>query len=204
MEPDYNEEQLIKEFARVPEKLRVVYAATCAERLFPAYERYLKQSGKKYEANLKDLKERLWLDLNGTTMSDSEIDDAIEKCMTVIQDINDSEWIPGSEAADAAATSLCYAFRCRKTGDPQEAAWAVRRLYDALDNFIINQENIDTNQPGGESKVLAHPLMQAELARQRRDLNELLEFQGEDISQLAIPLHERAKAEAQTIFGSKL
>ena len=203
MEPDYNEEQLINELARVPEKLRVVYAATCAERFFPAYERYLKQSGKKYEVNLKDHMERLWLDLCGNTMSDSEIDDAIDECMTVIQEINDSKWSSGSEAADCAATSLCYAFRCRKTGDPQEAAWAVRRVYDGLDNLIINQENIDTNQPGGESKVLAHPLMQAELARQRRDLHELLEFRGEDISELAVRLRKRAEAEAHTLFGSE-
>lgn len=204
MEPDYNEEQLIKELARVPEKLRVVYAATGAERLFPAYERYLNQSGKKYEVNLKDLLERLWLDLCGNTMSHSEIDDAIEKCMTVIQDINDSEWIPGWEAADGAATSVCYAFRCRKTGDPQEAAWAARRVYETLDHFIIDQENIDINQPEAESRVLAHPLMQAELVRLRRDLHELLEFEGQVISELTVRLHERGKAEAQTVFGCRL
>jgi uncharacterized protein YjaG (DUF416 family) len=197
---DYSEERLIGELERLRVQFRVVYAAACAERLFPAYERYLEQAGRKLDHNLKGLLEKLWLDISGEAMSDSEIDDGIDKCMTEIQDINDSEWI--DEAAEGAASSLCYALRCRKSGEAQEAAWATQPLYDTLDHFVINEENIDINQPVAEGKVQAHPVIQAELGRQQRDLEELLDSDNEDISDLVVRLRERAKADAQIFFGS--
>ncbi|HWF03645.1 MAG TPA: hypothetical protein VHA06_08165 [Candidatus Angelobacter sp.] len=51
--------------------------------------------------------------------------------------------------------------------------YTAQRAYEALDNFVINTENIDTNIPGEEARVLAHPLIQAEFGRQLRDLDEL-------------------------------
>jgi hypothetical protein len=60
-----------------------------------------------------------------------------------------------------------------------------------LDDFVINRNDIDTNVPGLEARVVADPLMQAELARQQRDLEQLL--QGMTTVQ---GLQERSKLEA--------
>jgi hypothetical protein len=70
---------------------------------------------------------------------------------------------------------LAYALRCRRNGVVQEAIWAARRACDALDEYIMNHDNIDTNVSGGEECILNHPLMQKELSRQARDLEELHE-----------------------------
>jgi hypothetical protein len=195
----YDEDLLIDKLEKLPARLRVTYAATCTERLFPAYERYHEKSPKMIEHNLEALLERLWLDVSGEPMSDSEVENGIDECMNEIQDINDSDWI--DEAAEGAASSLCYALRCRKSGEAQEAAWATRPLYDTLDHFVINKEDIDINEPGAEDRVLAHPLMQAELARQHRDLEELLLFENENIVDLVSRLRQRAKTEAHMFFG---
>jgi len=198
----YDEQRLFGELNRLPAHLRVAFAAACAERLFPAYEHYWEQSRNKSEHDLTSLLERLWLDLRSNALEDSEIDEAIEKCMSVVERLNDGDWIEGQAAADGAASALCYALRCRKTGETQEAAWAARRLYEVLDDFVINGEHIDTNQPGAESRVLAHPLIQAELARQRLDLEELLGADEASIPGTVIRLQERAKAEAHLFFNS--
>ena len=195
----YNEDLLIDKLEKLPTRLRVLYAATCTERLFPAYECYLEKSAKRVEHNLQALLQRLWLDVSGEAMSDSEIENGIDKCMNEIQDINDSDWI--DEAAEGAASSLCYALRCRKNGEAQEAAWATRVLYDTLDHFVINKEDIDINESGAEDRVLAHPLMQAELARQHRDLEELLFFEDKNIVDLVSRLRERARTEPHMFFG---
>ena len=197
----YNEELLIDKLEKLPTRLRVIFAATCTERLFPAYERYLEKSPRKVEHTLQALLERLWLDVSGEAMSDSEIDNGIDSCMSEIQDINDADRI--DEAAEGAASSLCYALRCRKNGEAQEAAWATQALYDTLDHFVINKEAIDVNQPGAETKVESHPLIQAELERQERDLEELLNFDNKDFSDLIVRVHDRAKADAQTFFGGQ-
>lgn len=198
----YDEERLIQELNRLPVQLRVAFAAACVERVFPAYEHYLQQSGSKYEHDLRSLLQRLWLDLSGNSMKDFEIEEAIDNCMSVVERLNDSDWIEWQAAADGAATALCYALRCRKTGEPQEAAWAAQHLYEVLDDFVINREHIDTNQPGAERRVLAHPLIQAELARQRRTFEELLEADEANISRTVVRLQERAKAEAPLFFDS--
>jgi hypothetical protein len=122
--------------------------------------------------------------------------------MGAVERLNEGDWIEGQAAADRAATALCYALRCRKTGEPQEAAWAARHLYEVLDDFVINREHIDTNQPGRENRVLAHPLIQAELARQRRDLEELFQADEANIPGTVVRLQERAKAEAHNLFDS--
>ena len=48
---------------------------------------------------------------------------------------------------------------------------------------------------------LADPLVQAELARQLRDLDELFRAADEDVQQVAARFHDRAKAEGKIFFG---
>jgi hypothetical protein len=52
-------------------------------------------------------------------------------------------------------------------------------------------------------RILAHPLIQAELARQRRDIDELLAAAtaDADVRQTAERFRARAKAEAGSVFG---
>ena len=49
------------------------------------------------------------------------------------------------------------------------AAWAAQVAYTTLDYFVINLEHIDTNEPGGEQKVISHPILQLSLG----DSNEI-------------------------------
>jgi hypothetical protein len=65
---------------------------------------------------------------------------------------------------------------------------------------VINRENIDTNKPDAEERVVANPLVQAEFARQRRDLDEALHVNGENDVALVARLRDLAKAEAAIFF----
>jgi hypothetical protein len=99
--------------------------------------------------------------------------------------------VPEQAGAEDAAVSLAYALRCRRSGLVEEAVWAARRGYDAFDHYVINQEKIDIAALGAEEMVLAHPLVQTELAQQQRDLDELVD------GSITLPeLRERAKGEA--------
>src|SRR5262245_49626325 len=106
-------------------------------------------------------------------MSDGDLDCYIDTCTQLMDEVVDAPWIEQQAAAEDATAALAYALRCRKTGKAQEAAWAARRAYDALDDYVINREGIDTNAPDGDIRVLAHPLIQAEFERQNRDFEEL-------------------------------
>jgi len=161
-----------------------------------AYSAFAIRSNQGNSEALNQVLASLWNDLNGDPMSDSELEAQIETSMALIPE-EDDEWIPEQAAADDAATALTYALRCRGSGLVQEAVWAARRAYDALDDYIINQEHIDTNIKGGEERVLNHPLMQAELSRQARDLEELRE------AKITIEqLRQRSTNEAAEFLGA--
>jgi uncharacterized protein YjaG (DUF416 family) len=193
----FNEQALMRDLERLPPPFRTAFAATVAERLLPAYEHFARRTGRGDSAKLVAILQRLWLDLEGNGTS-AERNDDIAVCMNLIPQEDSGAWIAEQAYAEDAAAALAYALRSRKTGAAQEAAWAGRRAYEALDHFIIAQEDIDTNEEGAELRVLSHPLVQAELSRQRRDVSELMN--KDNLVEVVDRLRKSAKAEAETVF----
>jgi len=192
----FNESDLTEQLSKLPAMVRPAFAAACAQRMAQAYSVFAIRSNNEGDAEaLNQVLASLWNDLNGHPMSDAELEVQIEAGLALIPQEED-EWIPEQAAAEDAAAALTYALRCRRNGSIEEAVWAAGRAYDALDNYVINRENIDTNAPGGEDRVVNHPLVQTELSRQARDLNDLRK--GEiTIEQL----RQRSTAEAADFLG---
>jgi hypothetical protein len=79
-------------------------------------------------------------------------------------------------------------------GDSQASAWAARRAYEALDHHVTHRLGIDN-----EARAAGHPAVQAELIRQRRDLDEL-HAANEDPADAILRLRDRARQEASGVF----
>jgi len=187
----FDEIELSRKIEQLPAQVRAAFAAACTERMLPAYARFSAKTNRGDPRILEQILTRLWKDLAGEPMSDGDLEAQIETCMELIPREDDGPWVIEQAAAEDATAALAYALRCRRSGLAKEAAWAARRAYEALDDYAINHANIDTNIAGAEAQVLAHPLVQAELARQERDLDELRR------GAVAInQLRERSKAEA--------
>ncbi len=84
------------------------------------------------------------------------------------------------------------------TSDAQEAGWAARQVYEALDLWVTTRDNIDVDAVGADDRIVAHPLIQAELSRQRREIEELgernierIKDQLERFEQGELSLHQR-------------
>lgn len=196
----FDEQWLVAELNRVPQRSRAAFAAACAERLMPAYRRFSEMTERGDPKALAQILERLWQDLQGLTLKGDELEGILDTCTRLIPNEDVGVWVAEQAAAEDCAAAVAYSIRCRQGGEAQDAAWAARRVYEALDNFIIGNESIDTNDLGAEQLVLSHPLMQAELDRQRRDVNELLGG-GNDELDLIARIRDRAKVEATVIFG---
>lgn len=79
----------------------------------------------------------------------------------------DDSWGDECAFAQYAAAAVVYPIRCRLTGKEQEAAWAARQVYEALDLWVTTRDDVvDVNTPGVDERSTADPLNQAELARQ--------------------------------------
>jgi uncharacterized protein YjaG (DUF416 family) len=198
----FDEARLVKMLDRLPRDLRVVFAAACAERLLPAYAAFSERAGRGDPTALRQSLTLLWDDLDGKRLPDGEVQTNIDTCMELIPQEDDGPWVPEQASAEDAGAAVAYALRCRQNGQSQEAAWAARRAYEALDHFVINREKIDVNKPGAEARVLGHAAVQTELARQRRDLDELLGGDAKAVQQAAARLRDRAQKESALFFGA--
>jgi uncharacterized protein YjaG (DUF416 family) len=197
----FNENALVAALERLPEQHRVVFAAACAERLIPAYDAFSRRSGRGDSKALGDILARLWDDLAGNVMTSGELQSRIDDCMRLIPREDEGPWVPEQAAAEDAGAAVAYALRCRQNGRGQEAAWSARRSYEAMDHYVINSEDTDVNVRDAEAGALAHPIVQAELARQQRDLEEL--SNAGDPKDIAARLLARAKTEGVSFSGSR-
>jgi len=195
----FDERALAASLDRLSQQHRIAFAAACAERLMPAYELFAQRSGRGDPKTLAKILARLWDDLAGAEMTEAELQSNIDGCMKLIPQEDEEVWVPEQAAAEDAGAALAYSLRCRQNGRSREAAWSAGRSYEALDHYVIVTEEIDVNSQGAEARILAHPLVQAELGRQQRDLQEL--SSSDDPRAAAARLQARAKTEGPTFFG---
>jgi uncharacterized protein YjaG (DUF416 family) len=199
----YDEQKLIEMLSTLPQRLRVVFAALCAERLLPSYTKFCEQTGRGGAQELTLILQQLWEDLESEKMGAEEIQAKLDVCMSLIP-LQDEGWLGEQQAyAEDAAAALAYALRTKKSGDPQEAAWAARRAYESIDHYVIHHECIGINEPGGEGRILSHPLVQAELLRQQRDLEDIFRLERRVERTLTLgSLRARAQADAAQFFNA--
>jgi hypothetical protein len=121
----FNEQELVLQLERLPPPFRTAFAATVAERLLPAYEYFVRRTGRGDPAELAAILQCLWLDLEGSATS-AEQDHDIAVCMSLVPREDTGAWVAEQVYAENAATALAYALRSRKNGAAQGAAWAGR------------------------------------------------------------------------------
>jgi uncharacterized protein YjaG (DUF416 family) len=171
----FDENRIKGSLTKLPIKLRILFAVTCAERLFPAYERFSAKTGGGNVDLLRRILDKLWMGLLGVQeYSDQIIAADLQHCMLLVPKESDGEWFNEQVWAEDAVACLAYCLRTRLSGDTQEAAWAARRVYEAADYYVLHASGNNYKLPDDESRVIEHPLVQAELRRQERDISELL------------------------------
>ncbi len=193
--------QLTRKLDRLPPLLRLVFSAACAERLLPGYILFYDLTRQGDPEAITRTLARLWEDIAGDPMPDNEVQENISTCIALIPPDDDASLNTETAYAEDACVAVIYALTCRQGGGSQEAMWSAERATSSLDYFVINRDNVDLNALGAEGRILADPLVQAELARQLRDLDELFRAADEDVQQVAARFHDRAKAEGKIFFG---
>jgi hypothetical protein len=195
----FNFPQLVSLLEKLSTRARSAFAAACAERLAPGYARFSARNGRGDPDMLEDALRDLWDDLEGQNVAEPILQRHVDTGLLFIkknQDIKD--WL----YAEDAIASTVYAIQSRLTGNVKEAAWTAKCATDLLDAHIVIEFDVDFADPGSESRIVADPLMQAELRRQHRDLMELTPVREKDAhgSALIAIVHTRASDDALRFF----
>lgn len=192
----FDEPKLVRFLAQLPTEARVAFAALCAERQLANHERFSSRSRSGDTGVLREALVSIWEDLQGRKIGADELGSTLDRCMNQLP--NEEDGSEEAAYAEDATAAVAYTIRARLTGEPQEAAGAARRAYDAVDHFVTARLNPSIVEHDLEGGIAAHPLVQAELQRQQADLRDL-QAAGTNalILEMASSLRDRARRDAE-------
>ncbi|MEA2233927.1 MAG: hypothetical protein QOD83_3743 [Solirubrobacteraceae bacterium] len=160
----YDEPELVGRLSNASPEGRALFAAASAERLFPLYERYAARTDQEALAQLRAALDAAW-EAVAAEAATEDLARWQEVAEALVPDEEDEGWVEDAAYGQNAAAAVAYALRTRLTGDPQEAGWAARQIYDAADYAAQRQIDDDRafSAPGAEEALLATPVVQEAL-----------------------------------------
>jgi len=196
----FDEASLAQRLSALPPIHMAAFAACCAERIGPAYQRY--SGGQKTGADspLASCLNIVWAALATGMASAPSLEDEVERCLELMppEEMHSDE---NAAYAEDAVAATGYAMRALISEEAAEAAWAARRVYEAVDQYVIRKRRAEGKDPFVEAEILAHPLCQRELQRQLRDLIDLERLSGMPLTLDALDsLRARARAESTSVL----
>jgi hypothetical protein len=173
MLPAFDEQALRERLTALPQAKALAFGAACAERILPNYLRFMRETGWGRIDRLRRALDLVWKIVETDIGTDEDvIRQILAECEATAPDSEDFGSLFTSGAQDA-CFAICNLLDFVLEKSNKCIVLAARYPTDSIDLYVQEVENIAPQDPMLESKILSHPLMQQELARQRRDLDVL-------------------------------
>ena len=197
----FDEAQIVRQLETLRPDLRVAFAGLCAQRLlsgiaFPSIE------DSREMQMLQRAASQLWRHVLEADWQPESLERELRECMVLIPIDEGSHPDEARFAYEDAVSSFAYAYRAALSGAAQEAAWAARRVYEAADRAALLETAPSSRGKEQESEILSHPVIQAELTREQKDLEslQLLNKVSHDAA-ILIGLKQRAEVDGRGSFS---
>lgn len=186
---NYDEPAVVARLSKLGRREKSAFAASCAQRLVPVFERYARSVGNAdLGSRLATIVASAW-DLASGEVPDKSPERLQAEAEALVPSDEDG-WTLEMGYGQNAAAAAAYAIRAWLTDDPQEAAWAARQVYEMADYAVLQRSpTLDLNEAASELTVLSSALVQDALEALDRSLTSV-ESSGNDWSTL------RASSEA--------
>jgi uncharacterized protein YjaG (DUF416 family) len=198
----HDEDALRRQLERLPRRLRVAFAAACAERQMPNYFRFSKATGRGTPECLVSALDDLWEDIEGRSVAERKLRTQLDLCLSLFPEEEQSDPCTLGYIAEDAVATVAYAIRSKLESSIQDVIWASRRTCEALDAYV-GAGPAPTIARGEAGRRWANPLLQAELRRQQADLTQLQEISAGSLNEKTgiAGVRSRAQADAKVFFG---
>jgi uncharacterized protein YjaG (DUF416 family) len=197
----FDEQALKERLEGVGPRWRLLFALSCAERLFALYKLFSERTRQGAPNRLRSTLDQLWEEV------------LREQAGREQPFLNEYEaLIPGEEVerskrtlldplAENAVSALAYACQCQATGETANAVWGAQCGYEAVDYIAHGLEDMDYDTPEAQAAILNKDYVQAELQRQLRDIGELERAAREKtrMEQVVETFRSRATSEGKTL-----
>ena len=159
----YDERDLVSRLSRLDRQSKTAFAAACAQRLLPMFDRYSQSAGApKLGSRLAEIVNYAW---EAAAAGRAPVTmDALQTDAEAMVPSDQDGWTREMGYGQNSAAAAAYAIRTWLTDDPQEAAWAARQVYELADYVVLQSKpDLDLNSSHTAAWVLASDLVQHEL-----------------------------------------
>ena len=174
---NFDRDFLAKELSTLPKTHRLAFTASCAERLFPNYVAFSRETNWGDAKVLREALDEVWKILSRQVVEKERIAKLMALCDQITPDTEVFDSIYASLALDA-ANAVYTMLMCVTDCTVQKAVEVASYVRDTVDMYVQELEDLDYNDPHFEKKILQHPLMAKELKKQRGDLSVLKKATG--------------------------
>jgi uncharacterized protein YjaG (DUF416 family) len=166
----YDETALGAQLSELTTWQRATFAATCAQRLAPAFRRYAEVEGLDggVPGVVEEALDELWRALAGGQVRAERIESLATACEAAVP--GEEDWNGWADLAEHAAAASVYALRCWVTGDTQLAVWAAQQAYHAADLVASNRLGSNVFDAATERQLWESGPVLRELRSQSEDL----------------------------------
>ena len=163
-------------------KRRFAFALSCCERLYPNYVAFVRKYRWGDSSILREALDSCWSRLRGD-LDEIEVENLKERLEAITPDTDDFSGTLVSPALDAAVAA--HLLMESLTDDSISTIIDIASLCrDTVDMHLSELENLDSSDPNTETKIMSHKLMQAELLRQRVDIEVLSRVDLDDVREV--------------------
>jgi uncharacterized protein YjaG (DUF416 family) len=187
---------------QLPTALKAALAATCAQRQAEVYRAYSRRTGDGHPRAFDDLLSKIWQDILCKKASEQDHEKWHKRGERLYPSLNAKGDIY-LVAAEYAVLSLLHSNSVLLTGESQGTVHSAHQTFESVEDFLTSplgkKAQFDIDHADTSSKILAHPLTEAEHRRQERDLFELEQIltRPELIPDAIDKLRRRAEIEAK-------
>ena len=169
---------LTRDLAARPRRDGVAFSAACAERLYASTSQKLKAASGSTDHLLRDALDAAWQVACTGTGSEDGLQALYEHLVNAIPAEGDADPEDLLEPLiEDTLTLIAYAVVSAIGLEPRVWDWVSQVVFDALDHYLTDRDIVFRGDPTGRKAMLRefweHPHVQTEVARQRRDLEEL-------------------------------
>lgn len=159
----------MKRLEKLDSRRQLAFGAACCERLLPNYKAFQEDTGWGSISPIQDALNLVWSFVSGQQPSFGDVKYVLDECESVGPDSDDFESLRTGFAQDA-CFAVCSLLDYLLNSNPERIVQAATYATDSVDLFVQELEKMAPNDPELEQKILAHPLMQRELAQQEKEL----------------------------------
>lgn len=180
---------------------RIAFAASCCERILPAYERFSSDDGWGDAGPLREALDRIWASVLGRLLEQQEARDLATRCEPQIHHLDDPFESVFTAPAQSAAIAVLTAVDCAVDGDLELATKVGELALDTVEAYVDATEG--QGAVFDPDLITSSRLFRDEIACEQVDLATLAEHRELDAG-LVERLRERSsRAELASIARSR-